>query len=150
MQDTATAMLNAPSVQHGFDRMFQALSTASITNGAQVAVVLYYDPVSTAAGCVDARAIAETLINTVDAELLRRAQAAGLPTVDLRPVFSGHEMGTANAYVFGTTCDLADGALVHLPNWLPSITALKSQFDPHPNSTGTAAMADAILGTVGP
>ncbi len=79
-----------------------------------------------------------------------RANMAGVLLADPRPAFKGHEIGTGDPYVYGTSCSLVKAAASFIPGWVPFIggggfNEVKQAFDPHPNSEGGAAIAAAIL-----
>jgi lysophospholipase L1-like esterase len=139
-------------------QMFASMEAAK-AGGATVVTVLYYNPFDSGfllnnTFCHATNAIATTIITELDNNLQARAQGAGLLVADPRPAFSGHGAGSADSFVFGTTCDPQDAAAELLPSWLPIIggggfKAIAQDFDPHPNNQGTAAIAQAILNTIG-
>lgn len=130
-----------------FDQLFASLSRAT-HNGARVIVNLYYNPYdSSVRGCGDLEAIGYLLVDTLNDELERRAQAASLRVADLRPAFYDHGSGMAESFVFGNQCRTSTA----IADWLPSWTgggggqeALAAGFDPHPNAVGSQAIADVI------
>jgi lysophospholipase L1-like esterase len=131
-----------------FDAMFDALKIAK-SNGAKVIVTLYYNPYDTASNsCQDLRSIGATIVNNLDDELMRRSQQAGLRVADFRPAFQGHGAGSSTRYVFGKQCSAISAIADWLPSWMGGGGGqqnLARGFDPHPNNSGTAAMATAIL-----
>lgn len=131
-----------------FDAMFNALDAAK-TRGAKIIVTLYYNPYDTFMDrCLVLKTISTRLLNVVDGELSKRAQAHGFLTVDFRPVFQAHGAGSSDPYVFGTQCKAASAVSDWLPKWLGGGgggSVVDQKFDPHPNNKGTQAMADAIL-----
>ncbi|MEO8784727.1 MAG: SGNH/GDSL hydrolase family protein [Candidatus Saccharimonadales bacterium] len=134
-----------------FDQLFRSLVIAK-GNGAKVAVTLYYNPYDSAGyQCQDLKNLASQLIDSLDQELLSRSRQAGLMAVDFRPTFQGHGAGSPQPYVFGSQCKLSSAVADWMPSWLGGgggQTNLAAGFDPHPNNSGTSAMAQAILGVV--
>lgn len=127
--------------------------------GAKVVVPLYYNPYDSGR-CIVLPHLADKIVGPLDAELARRAEHDGLAVADLRAAFAGHGAGSPNSYVFGRACDLATAALAYSAAWNPFTLPLtlwrggpheqgerniQLLFDPHPNSAGTAAMAQAVL-----
>ena len=131
-----------------FDKLFDTLKVAR-SNGATVVLGLYYNPYqSDDPLCNPLSSIGDSVVNTLDEELLNRAHANGIDVADFRRSFTGHGAGSDDPYVFGTTCNLGVGAA----NWIQNLAigknakrAVAIKFDPHPNSSGTNAMANAIL-----
>jgi hypothetical protein len=139
------------------DQMFESIAVAR-ANGARAVIVLVYNPLPPPGGipgnldksCPDAYNIAQTLVGVINEELTTRTNTARLLLADPRPAFTGHEIGTGDPYVYGTSCSLVKAAASFIPSWVPFIggggfNEVKQAFDPHPNSEGSAVIADSIL-----
>lgn len=139
------------SMDADLDKLFDILGDAEARN-AHVLVTLYYNPYEDMEGCDITYSIAETITYFLDRELRNRADAVGVESIDLRPVFRGHGAGSADPYVFGLTCKDTD-ALALLPQWVQDSSftekAVAVAYDPHPNIKGSEAIADMILEAVG-
>jgi lysophospholipase L1-like esterase len=159
----AQKLLNADDA--ALDAEFSALTTAK-SNGAKVVVTQIYNPYDNGRlDCKPLRDVGRTITDTLDSELGKRAQAAGLQVADWRPVFLGHGAGQgANSYVWGTDCSIEKAISEVVPKWVPvyafgvivfpfnggGVKAIHQEYDPHPNNAGTTAMANAILTKVKP
>jgi hypothetical protein len=139
-----------------FDAVFDALSLAK-ANGAKVVVTLYYNPYDTAGLlCSPVRDLAQKIVDALDFELWRRATEKGLLIADFRTAFQSHGSGSADPFVFGTACKVTTGIADYVPSWIsknllngPGDNNVGIDFDPHPNSNGTSAMASEIMRVVG-
>jgi lysophospholipase L1-like esterase len=143
------------AISSDLDALFKALDVAK-ANGAQVVIVLYYNPYDTSKPiCGDLKNVTSLVVNTLDGELAARANAHGFLMADPRPAFSGHGSGSNNPYVFGKSCKfttaMADWTIdkVRRLVGLDSNNNLSTDFDPHPNDKGTKAMANAVLAALG-
>ena len=132
-----------------FDQLFESLQQAK-ANGATVVVTMYYSPYSSGQkDCDDLENISNTLVDTLDDELMSRAHHAGFDVADFRRSFQGHGSGSKQPFVFGTQCKLSSAIADWAPTWLGGgggKFSLGVGFDPHPNNAGTTAMANAIIG----
>jgi lysophospholipase L1-like esterase len=138
-----------------FDAMFASLAVAKNDRHAKVVVTLIYNPYDNGRlDCKGLRDVGRIITDELDAELARRASAAGLLIADFRPGFLGHGAGNGgNSFVFGTDCSAEKAISEKVPSWVPFLggggnNAIKQEFDPHPNNQGTDAMAQAILKVV--
>ena len=161
--DAADAQLADPSLQDDMDLMFSVLETTK-AQGAEVVVTLYFNPFNESKhvnnffdrSCDLLHGIAEIITDALNNELRRRAENSGFIVVDFGPAFEGHGAGAQDAFVFGTDCEVSGAAAeVDLDfdwDWPPvsideeaTSRGIQIRFDPHPNSKGTRAQADAIL-----
>jgi hypothetical protein len=134
--------------QKDFNKLFSSLMSAQ-DNGAKVIITAYYNPYSTdIAECGHLQEIGNRIVDTLDTELIDRAHQAGFGVADFRRNFDGHGTGSQDSYVFGSDCRVD----TVLRTWFLGLVqgtnvrkAIAAKFDPHPNSNGTLAMANAIL-----
>lgn len=134
--------------QKDFNKLFSSLAAAQ-DNGAKVIVTAYYNPYSTdITECGHLQEIGNRIVDTLDTELINRAHQSGFGVADFRRNFSGHGAGSQDSYVFGSDCRV-DAVLrtwfLGLVQGVNIRKAIAIKFDPHPNSNGTLAMANAIL-----
>jgi len=134
--------------QKDFNKLFGSLQDAK-ENGAKVIVTAYYNPYDAdTAGCEDLKEIGNRIVDTLDTELIDRAHQSHLSVTDFRRKFSGHGAGSQDSYVFGSECKI-DAVFrtwfLSLVRGMDAQKAVAIKFDPHPNSNGTLAMANAIL-----
>ncbi len=131
-----------------FDALMGAFGQAQ-EHGARVIVGLYYNPYDTNnKQCRDLKVIANRIVNTLDAELINRSRIYNFSVADFRPAFQGHGAGSKNPYVFGDQCKIGSALTDFMPTWMGGgggKKALQVGFDPHPNNSGTLAMANLIL-----
>lgn len=131
-----------------FDQLFASLAKAR-DNGALIVIGLYYNPYDSPNHyCGDLENIGNSIVNTIDAELERRARAENFNIADFRPAFRDKGAATSDSYVFGTQCKTSTAVADWLPKWMGGgggKDAIAEGFDPHPNDKGTQAMAQTIL-----
>lgn len=158
----ARARATSPEIATALDKMFDALDVAQ-DNGTTVVITEYYNPYNHSKhvrflpdrSCALIHGMAEIITTALNDELVRRANAHGFSTADFKEPFKGHGAGAEDSYVFGTDCETL-GALSAIDwdfGWPPvngggTSKQIQIQFDPHPNSVGTEAQANAILEVV--
>lgn len=115
-------------------------------------VTQYYNPIADKPACSTSHRIAAIIGDELNDELERRATAQGTRIANVYSNFIGHGAGAGggNEYVFGDKCGDAEGAATGLAGFLPGIgghfdARLKKDYDPHPNSNGVSAIADAVM-----
>ncbi|HWB71795.1 MAG TPA: VWA domain-containing protein [Egibacteraceae bacterium] len=168
-EDVCKARADEVLAEFGDDmrRMFDVLEGPQL-NGSDVVIALYYNPVNhekvivrrflpdSRRDCSLMHNLAQVVVNRLNAALAAEAQARGFQTVDLRPVFAGHGSGAKEPYVFGVDCEWRGvPTAIRLDIDLrarsvevdgdQTLRELGQRFDPHPNSAGTRAQAEAIL-----
>lgn len=147
-QVSATARNLLAERADDFDQLFSSLRVAQ-NNGATVVLGLYYNPYDTPnAFCGDLENIGNRVVDTLNDELIRRAESEGFLVADFRPAFRNHGSGAADPFVFGTECKATSALIAWAPEWLGGgggKQAVGVTFDPHPNQKGTQAMAAAII-----
>jgi lysophospholipase L1-like esterase len=160
--EAARQRATAPALSADLDAMFDALDTAR-GNGADVVITEYYNPYNDHKAvrflpdrsCSLIHSIGDIITSAINDELVRRAWVHGFKTADFKAPFEGHGAGANDSYVFGTDCETI-GALTAVDfdlGWPPvntdnTLKEIQKRFDPHPNSDGTAAQAEAILEVV--
>lgn len=161
-RDVARARAGEADLQKDLDTMFNRLDAAK-ARGAQVVITLYYNPYNKSKqlrfapdrSCKVLNKVAQHIIDALNTELSERATAHRFPVADLGPAFEGHGAGSSDRYVYGTECEQL-GALSGVdfdlgwPPVNPEQTKKNIQilYDPHPNSKGTRAQANTVLGVI--
>lgn len=170
--DALLTELNAPrgNSPSYMDELFGVLKRAD-ERGAEVVVNLYYNPVhapyeiQTLNGpmtkCSATHGIAKTITGKLNDQLQQRATNNGLLYADFEAKFveNGEDHGAGGpdpgeSWVYGTGCDVDDAILGALPDSFnpfgddflggSGYQGIAEKFDPHPNPSGSRAMAEEI------
>jgi len=134
-----------------FDHLKVAAAPAPVGRGAKVIIPNYYNPYADNIDCFISHGIANVVVDTLNAELARRAAGTGIIIADAHAKFVGHGAGSSSPHVFGDTCNDEDGfargivSLVGKMFGAGDAGGVQRHHDPHPNDYGAQDIADAIV-----